>query len=51
MEEKRAVLRDIRRLLPEGGAFLLVDVFLAEGESREDYLLRRTPGCGGIGAS
>jgi len=42
--EKRAVLRYIRRLLPEGGAFLLVDVFLAEGESREDYLLRRHAG-------
>lgn len=39
--EKQAVLRDIRQVLPEGGAFLLVDVFLAEGESREDYLLRR----------
>lgn len=39
--EKRSVLRELRRIVPVGGAFLLVDVFLAEGESREDYLLRR----------
>lgn len=39
--EKQAVLRDIRRILPTGGTFLLVDVFLEQGESRQAYLTRR----------
>jgi len=39
--EKQTVLRELRRIVPQGGAFLLVDVFLAEGESRKEYLLRR----------
>jgi len=39
--EKRSILSGIRRVLGSPGAFLLIDVFLQEGESRQAYLARR----------
>lgn len=39
--EKRSILQGIRRVLSAPGVFLLIDVFLQEGEGRQAYLSRR----------
>ena len=40
LPEKRQVLEECRRLLEPGGMLAVIDVFMEEGESRQDYHLR-----------
>lgn len=43
VEEKAQLLQQVRRVLSPGGCFLLIDIFLQEGQDRQQYMQQYLP--------